>query len=172
MLYEKQKSPAVLEDHREIQDAQKLLEKKQEIIILADEMNSIKKELSQQEETEPEPEEEEPKEKEEHLVPLLFTPTPEQEIQIFTDDIPVEPEPERKPLKFKLKLRPELKLKQSEKRKVKHENRICIKCGEELEKNHVCKEKKQEKKELEIVVMTDDIPFQTQCPQPLWVEES
>ena len=40
-----------------------------------------------------------------------------------------------------------------------HENRICIKCGEELEKEHVCKEKK---KELEVVIMTDDIPFQNQ----------
>jgi hypothetical protein len=113
-----------------------LLEKKQEVITLADEINKIKKEEIQEEQAL----------RQEPPVPLLLTPKVEQEIQIFGDEIPV-----LKPLKTKLKL--------SKKNKVKHENRICIKCGEELEKEHVCKEKK---KELEVVIMTDDIPFRNQ----------
>jgi len=133
--YKNQK--AVEEDHSELKNSQELLEKKQEVITLADEINKIKKEEIQEEQAL----------RQEPPVPLLLTPNVEQEIQIFADEIPVEV----KPLKTKLKL--------SKKNKVKHENRICIKCGEELEKEHVCKEKK---KELEVVIMTDDIPFQNQ----------
>jgi hypothetical protein len=151
-----------------------LLEKKHEIITLADEMNKIIKEEKEQTE-----------EEQVHRVvpvdtpasvPILLTPTVDQEVQIFTDDVPVE----LKPLKLKLKL----KLKQSKKSKVKHENRIpyvynnkeadwrCKKCGEEIEPHtveawdaHICNEEEKEKekeKELEVVIMTDDIPFQNQ----------
>ena len=137
-LLEHKNQKAVEVDHSELLASQELLEKKQEVIILADEINKIKKEEIQ---------EEEQALRQEPPVPLLLTPNVEQEIQIFADEIPVEV----KPLKTKLKL--------SKKNKVKHENRICIKCGEELEKEHVCKEKK---KELEVVIMTDDIPFQNQ----------
>lgn len=164
VLYEHKNQKAVEEDHSELKTSQELLEKKYEIITIADDMNKIFKEEKEQE-----------KEVHSHKVvpvdipakvPLLLVPTPEQEIQIFTDDIPFE----RKPLKSKLKL----KLK-SEKRKVKHENRIpykykdanwkCRKCGEEMVPHtleawdaHICKE---ENKELEIVTLTDDIPFES-----------
>jgi len=142
-LYETKKRPAVEEDHSELKEAQKLAEKKLEVVILADEMNKIRKKEIQIQGQE---QEQEVKEQREPAVPLLLTPGVEQEIVIFTDDIPLEP------LKSKFKI-----IKQTKKRKIKHENRTCIKCGEELEKEHVCKEKK---KELEIVTFTDDVPFQ------------
>ncbi len=141
MLYEKVSRPAVNEDHSHLKEAQKIAEKKLEIVTLADEMNKIKKEVQEQKQEQKQP-----------PVPLLLTLCVEQEIQVFTDDIPVELEPlKSKPIKFR----------QSKKRKIKHENRICIECGEklELELNHECKQEK-EKKELEIVTMTDDVPFQ------------
>ncbi|MGB5090288.1 MAG: hypothetical protein WBN72_05015 [Nitrososphaeraceae archaeon] len=153
MLLEHKNQKAVTEDHSELLASQQLLEKKHEIITLADEIKIMKKEKEELElEEEPEP-----------PVPLLLTPTVEQEIQVFADEIPI-PIPVLKPLKTKLKL----ELKQSKKNKVKHENTICIKCGEklELEEKHECKKfKKKEKekeKELEVVIMTDDIPFQNQ----------
>lgn len=146
-LLEHKNQKAVEEDHSELKNSQELLEKKYEVITLADEMYKIIKE------------------EEVHKVvpvdiparvPLLLVPTPEQEVVIYTDDVPV-----RKPLKSKLKL------KQSDKRKVKHENRICTKCGEklELEEKHECekfKKEKEKEKGLEVVIMTDDIPFQNQ----------
>ena len=165
-LYERKNQKAVLEDHSELKNSQQLLEKKQELIILVDEMNKIKKEEEiekeqvQEEEAPPAP------------VPLLLTPTVEQEIQILADEIPIPaPAVELKPLKSKLKLM----LKQSKKRKVRHENRIrftyaeadgkCKKCGEEVVPHtleawdaHICKE---ENKELEIITLTDDIPFES-----------
>lgn len=170
MLYEKKNQKAVNEDHSELKASQELLEKKQEVLVLADKMNKILKERREPEQRrEPEERREPEQRREEPSVPLLLTPTAEQEIQIFTDDIPVVDE-EPKPLKLKLKL------KESKKRKIKHDNRICIKCGEklELELNHECKckQEKEVKKELEMLVMTDDIPFQAQYyPQPAWVEE-
>lgn len=146
-LLEYKNQKAVEEDHSELKNSQELLEKKHEIIALVDEMNKIKI----KEEKEELPLEEEQEQEQEPPVPLLLQPSVEQEVQTFTDDVPIE---EVKPLKTWVRV-----IKESKKRKVKHENRICIKCGEELEKNHVCKEKK---KELEVVIMTDDIPFQNQ----------
>ena len=158
MLYETKKRPAVEEDHSHLKESQKLLEKKQELITLADEMNKIRKnelqiQIQEQESSAPAS----APASTPAPVPLLLTPNTEQELQILTDDIPAVDE-EPKPLKLKLKL----KLKESKKRKVKHENRICIECGEklELELNHECKQEKKDKKELEIVTITDDIPFQ------------
>ena len=141
-LYEKVDRPAVEEDHSHLKESQELLEKKLEVVILADEMNKIKQEIKEEQELE----------QKAPPVPMLLTPGVEQEIQIFTDDIPVELEP----LKSKFKI-----IKQSKKRKIKHENRVCMECGEklELELNHECKQEK-EKKELEIVTITDDVPFQ------------
>jgi hypothetical protein len=137
-LYETNKNPAVEEDHSKLKEAQKLAEKKLEVVTLADEIYRIKKEELEEEQKEP-------------PVPMLLTPSVEQEIEIFTDDVPLKP----------LKSKPIKIFKQSEKRKIKHENRICIECGEKLELglNHECKQEK-EKKELEIVTITDDVPFQ------------
>jgi hypothetical protein len=169
-LLEHKNQKAVEEDHSELKYSQELLEKKYEIITIADEMNKIFKEEKEQEQEEEVHRHEVVSVDIPAKVPLLLVPTPEQEVQIFTDDVPVvEVEVERKPLKSKFKL------KQSEKRKVKHENRIpykykeanwkCKKCGEEMVPHtleawgtHICKE---DNKELEIITMTDDIPFES-----------
>ena len=172
-LYETKKRPAVEENHSHLKESQQLLEKKHEIITIADEMNKIRKkeiqiQLQEQESSAPAstpapaptP------------VPLLLTPNTEQEIQIFTDDIPVELEPlKSKPIKI---------IKQAKKRKIKHENRMpykhkepdwhCKKCGEEVlphsleawdAHSNICKAKaKAKEKELEVLIMADTVPFQ------------